>query len=114
MALDRAGLTGADIDLLILATTTPDQTIPATSSLVHHKLGLAGGGFDLNAACAGFTYALVTAEALLARRPPSAASSSVPRRSTRHTDMDDRSTAILFGDGAGGGACSSAGDPPTS
>lgn len=98
-ALSCAGLSGADVDLLILATTTPDKTIPATSSIVHHELGLGGGGFDLNAACAGFTYALVTADALLRvghKRCLIIGSETL----SKVTDQDDRSTAILFGDGA--------------
>src|SRR6185437_9570033 len=53
-ALAHAGIAGVDVDLLVLATTTPDRQIPATSSWVHHELGLSGGAFDLNAACAGF------------------------------------------------------------
>ena len=64
-ALERAGRRGEEIDLLVLATTTPDQTVPATSSSVHCKLGCRGAAFDLNAACAGFVYGLVTAVALL-------------------------------------------------
>jgi 3-oxoacyl-[acyl-carrier-protein] synthase-3 len=96
-ALAHAGLQGSDIDLLILATTTPDQTIPATSSLVHHKLGLGGGGFDLNAACAGFTYALVTAEALL-RVGHERCLLIGAETLSKTLDKDDRGTAILFGD----------------
>jgi 3-oxoacyl-[acyl-carrier-protein] synthase-3 len=98
-ALARASVTGADIDLLVLATTTPDQTVPATSSSVHAALGLTGGAFDLNAACAGFVYALVTADALLGvghHRALVIGSDSL----SQITDMDDRSTAVLFGDGA--------------
>jgi 3-oxoacyl-[acyl-carrier-protein] synthase-3 len=99
--LERAGISGADVDLLIVATTTPDQTIPAVSSSVHHALGLSGGGFDLNAACAGFGYALVTADALLRsghRRALVIGSETL----SRYADMEDRSTAVLFGDGAAG------------
>jgi 3-oxoacyl-[acyl-carrier-protein] synthase-3 len=95
-AMARAGVTGADIDILILATTTPDQAIPATSSIVHRELGLRGGAFDLNAACAGFAYALVTGDGLLRAGHRCAlviALSSV-------TDQRDRATAVLFGDGA--------------
>ncbi|MGH9060696.1 MAG: hypothetical protein ACRDZY_14470, partial [Acidimicrobiales bacterium] len=63
-ALETAGLRGEDIDLLILCTTTPDQLIPASSAAVSAALGIAGGAMDLNAACAGFTYGLVTAAGL--------------------------------------------------
>jgi 3-oxoacyl-[acyl-carrier-protein] synthase-3 len=98
-ALAHAGVAPEDVDLLILATTTPDRGIPATSSQLHHELGLAGGAFDLNAACAGFAYALVTANALLGagHRRILVIGSEVL---TRVTDLDDRATAILFGDGA--------------
>ena len=56
-AMSRAGVTGADIDLLVLCTTSPDQLVPATSSALAHALGIKGGGMDINAACAGFTMA---------------------------------------------------------
>jgi len=98
-ALKSAGVDGADVDLLVLATTTPDQAIPATSAAVHHALGCRGGAFDLNAACAGFVYALVTADALLGaghRRALVIGSETL----SRVTDQEDRSTAVLFGDGA--------------
>ncbi|HYA67588.1 MAG TPA: 3-oxoacyl-ACP synthase, partial [Acidimicrobiales bacterium] len=64
-ALERAGRTGADIDLLVLATTTPDAVVPGTSATVHDALGVAGGAFDLNAACSGFVYALVVAHGMV-------------------------------------------------
>ncbi|MBO0714914.1 MAG: ketoacyl-ACP synthase III [Acidimicrobiales bacterium] len=99
-ALDRAGLTGNDIDLLVLATTTPDQLVPATSADLQQQLGTRGGAFDLNAACAGFVYALVVANALLGTGTTRAlvvASDTL----SGITDQEDRSTAVLFGDGAG-------------
>ena len=99
-ALDRAGLTGNDIDLLVLATTTPDQLVPATSASVQQQLGTRVGAFDLNAACAGFVYALVVTNAMLGTGTPRAlvvASDTL----SRITDQDDRGTAVLFGDGAG-------------
>lgn len=99
MAIARAGLGGGDIDMLILATTTPDKAIPATSAVVHKALGLAGGAFDLNAACAGFPYALVVADGLICRGNRTALVIGSDALSTL-TDMEDRSTAILFGDGA--------------
>jgi 3-oxoacyl-[acyl-carrier-protein] synthase-3 len=99
-ALAHAGLTGADIDLVLLATSTPDLTMPATASLIHSRLGVRGGAFDLNAACSGFVYALVTAAGL--------AAVGVDRQlligaetMSRIVDWDDRATAILFADGAG-------------
>ena len=64
-ALERAGCAPESIDLLILATTTPDQHVPATSAVVQHQLGLRCGAFDLNAACSGFAYAMITAHALI-------------------------------------------------
>jgi 3-oxoacyl-[acyl-carrier-protein] synthase-3 len=64
-ALDKAGIAGSDIDLLVLSTTTPDQAVPATSATVHAQLGLTGAAFDLNAACAGFVYSVVTAVSML-------------------------------------------------
>lgn len=100
MALDRAGLSGSDIDLLVLATTTPDQLVPATSADLQRQLGTRGGAFDLNAACAGFVYSLVVTSAMLGTgitRAMVVASDTL----SRITDQDDRSTAVLFGDGAG-------------
>ncbi|HUY05762.1 MAG TPA: beta-ketoacyl-ACP synthase III [Acidimicrobiales bacterium] len=98
-SIERAGLTGDEIDLLIIATSTPDRAIPATSSLVHAKLGLSGGAFDLNAACAGFVYALVTADGLLRMGHRCALVIGADTLSSV-TDQEDRSTAVLFGDAA--------------
>ena len=84
----------------MLATTSPDQTVPATSSWVHHRLGCRGAAFDLNAACAGFVYGLVTAVALLDagyERALVVGSDTL----SQITDQSDRNTAVLFGDGAG-------------
>lgn len=99
-ALRSAGLTGPDIGLLILCTTTPDQLIPANSSAVAAHLGIAGGAMDLNAACAGFTYGLVSAAGFVA--------SGIDRvlligaeTLTRATNWRDRTNAFLFGDAAG-------------
>jgi 3-oxoacyl-[acyl-carrier-protein] synthase III len=100
VALAHAGLTGADIDVVLLATTTPDQALPATSAHVHELLGIRGGAFDLNAACSGFVYGLAVASGLVAtglQRVLLIGSETM----SRVTDWDDRSTAILFADGAG-------------
>jgi 3-oxoacyl-[acyl-carrier-protein] synthase-3 len=99
-ALDQAGLSPADIDLLLLATTTPDRTIPSTASEVQDVLGIAGGAVDLNAACSGFVYGLVAAHGHLAmglNRILLVGSETL----SRVTDWEDRNTAVLFGDGAG-------------
>jgi 3-oxoacyl-[acyl-carrier-protein] synthase III len=99
-ALARAGRTAAEVDNLVLATTTPDGIIPGTAPSVQHGIGMHGGAFDLNAACSGFVYGLVTAAGLI-----SIGSGPVlligSETLSRVTDMDDRKTAIIVGDGAG-------------
>jgi 3-oxoacyl-[acyl-carrier-protein] synthase-3 len=99
-ALDRAGLRPADISLLILCTTTPDQLIPANSASVAGALGVRSGAMDLNAACAGFTYGLVTAAGLVAAGAERLLLVGAETL-TRATNWEDRSNAFLFGDGAG-------------
>lgn len=99
-AIESAGLLASDIDLLILSTTTPDFTTPATSSAVQDLLGTGGGAFDVNAACAGFVYAMVVAAGMIRmgnNRVLVIGSDTL----SKITDQDDRSTAILFADGAG-------------
>ena len=99
-ALEMAGVKASEIDLLILATTTPDEQVPATSAIVQDQLGLTCGAMDLNAACSGFVYSLVTGFGFLKlgfKRILIIGSETL----SRITDWDDRSTAILFGDGAG-------------
>ena len=99
-ALEKAGVEPGSIDVLVLATTTPDQTVPATSATVQHELGLSCGAFDLNAACSGFTYALVVAHGMLAvgsRRALVIGTDTL----SRITDFTDRGTGILFADGSG-------------
>ncbi len=100
MALESAGLLASEIDLLVLSTTTPDLTTPATSSVVQDLLGTGGGAFDLNAACAGFVYAMVVAGGMIkmgSNRVLVIGSDTL----SKITDQNDRSTAVLFGDGAG-------------
>ena len=99
-ALECAAIDPASIDLMILATTTPDQTVPATSAQVHHALGLGGGAFDLNAACSGFVYGLVAANGFLATGAQRILLIGAETL-RRITDWSDRNTAVLFADGAG-------------
>ena len=99
-ALERAGVPPADIDALVLCTTTPDAIVPGTSATVQDGLGTAGGAFDLNAACSGFVYGLIVANGLAvtgAQRILLIGSETL----SRITDWDDRSMAVLVGDGAG-------------
>ena len=99
-AIASAGVDLADIDLLVLATTTPDQTVPATASSVQHELGVRCGAFDVNAACSGFVYALVAAHGFIAAGANKVLVIGAETLS-RITDWEDRGTAILFADGAG-------------
>jgi 3-oxoacyl-[acyl-carrier-protein] synthase-3 len=99
-ALERAGVTAADVDLVLLATCTPDQALPATSAHVQAELGVPGGAFDLNAASSGFVYGLVTARGLLATGADRILLIGSETLS-RIVDWDDRNTAVLFGDAAG-------------
>ncbi len=99
-ALDVAGIDSASIDLLLLATSSADQIMPATGPTVQSELGLSCGAFDLNAACSGFVYGLVNGFGMAAigyERVLVIGSDVL----TSWVDFDDRGTAILFGDGAG-------------
>jgi 3-oxoacyl-[acyl-carrier-protein] synthase-3 len=101
-AITRAGLQPRDIDLVILSTTTPDKTVPATSSTVHDQLGCSGAAFDLNAACAGYVYAMVVADSMLSARIGFTRALVIGSDTlSLITDMEDRATAVLFADGAG-------------
>ncbi len=101
-ALAEAKLTTADIDLLIVATCTPDAPLPSTSTIVQHKLGLgACACLDLAAACSGFLYSLEVASAMLSTGRYRRALVIGAEKLTTLTDYQDRSTCILFGDGAG-------------
>jgi 3-oxoacyl-[acyl-carrier-protein] synthase-3 len=99
-ALERSGLEPADIDVLVLATTTPDALVPGTAATVQAALGTAGGAFDVNAACSGFVYGLVTGAGLIAAGAGRVLLIGADTLS-RITDWDDRSMAVLVGDGAG-------------
>ena len=99
-ALGMSGLDPTAIDALVLATTTPDRTVPATSATVQAELGLRCGAFDINAACSGFTYALVAAHGLIAMGAERVLVIGTDTLA-RVTDWEDRNTAVLFGDGSG-------------
>ena len=99
-AIDKAGIDPLSIDALVLSTTTPDRTVPATSATVQHGLGLRCGAFDVNAACSGFVYALVTGHGLVAMGMKRILVIGTDTLS-RITDWTDRNTAILFADGSG-------------
>ena len=100
LALGMSGLDPASIDAVILATTTPDRTVPATSATVANELGLRCGAFDLNAACSGFTYAMVVAHGLIATGAERLLVIGTDTLA-RITDWEDRNTAVLFADGSG-------------
>jgi 3-oxoacyl-[acyl-carrier-protein] synthase-3 len=99
-AIAMAGVDPATIDGLVLSTTTPDRTVPATSATVQNELGLRCGAFDVNAACSGFVYAYVVAQGLLAIGAKRLLVIGTDTLS-RITDWSDRGTAILFADGSG-------------
>lgn len=101
-ALSHASLSGADIDVIVVATTTPDDTFPSTATKVQHRLGATNAfAFDVQAVCAGFVYALTVAESLLIAKKAKRALVIGAESFTKLLDWQDRSTCVLFGDGAG-------------
>ncbi|MCD2171634.1 beta-ketoacyl-ACP synthase III [Rhizobium sp. C4] len=101
-ALDRAGMTADDIDLIILATSTPNNTFPATAVEIQHRLGMThGAAFDMQAVCTGFVYAMATADAYLRVGLAKRAIVIGAETFSRLLDWEDRTTCVLFGDGAG-------------
>ena len=101
-ALDASGMNATDIDLIVLATSTPDLTFPSTATAIQGRLGMAHGyAFDIQAVCAGFVYALANAHALLTTGMARRALVIGAETFSRILDMSDRSTCVLFGDGAG-------------
>jgi 3-oxoacyl-[acyl-carrier-protein] synthase-3 len=101
-ALAHAGRTPADVDLIIVGTTTPDLTFPATATMVQRKLGCPIGiAFDVQAVCSGFVYALATADNFVVRGQAKCALVIGAETMTRLMDWTDRGTCVLFGDGAG-------------
>ncbi|MDE2487221.1 MAG: ketoacyl-ACP synthase III [Alphaproteobacteria bacterium] len=101
-ALEAAGRTALDVDLIVVATTTPDLTFPATATIVQRKLGCpVGVAFDVQAVCSGFVYALSVADGFVARGRAKCALVIGAETMTRLMDWTDRGTCVLFGDGAG-------------
>jgi len=101
-ALKSAGMAGGDLDLIVLATATPDHTFPATATKVQAQLGMTrGAAFDVQAVCTGFIYALATADALLRMGQARTALVIGAETFSRILDWQDRGTCVLFGDGAG-------------
>ncbi len=102
IALKNAGLAPSDIDLIVVATATPDFTFPATATVVQNKLGITeGAAFDIQAVCSGFVYAIATADNFLARGQFRRALVIGAETFSRILDWSDRGTCVLFGDGAG-------------
>jgi 3-oxoacyl-[acyl-carrier-protein] synthase-3 len=102
-ALAAAGRTAAQVDLIIVATSTPDMVFPSTAAILQAKLGITNGSaaFDLQAVCSGFVYALTVADALIRTGSAKTALVIGSEVFSRILDFDDRTTCVLFGDGAG-------------
>ena len=101
-ALDHAGVKASDLDLIVLATATPDETFPATATRVQAELGMTrGAAFDVQAVCAGFVYGVSVADSLIKNGVASTALVIGAETFSRILDWNDRGTCVLFGDGAG-------------
>ena len=101
-AIDAAGLQASDIDLIIVATSTPDMVFPSTACILQNKLGANGcAAFDVQAVCSGFVYALAVADSMIQSGAASRALVVGAEVFSRILDFNDRTTCVLFGDGAG-------------
>jgi 3-oxoacyl-[acyl-carrier-protein] synthase-3 len=101
-ALEAAGVAASQIDLIIVATSTPDMVFPSTATIVQRKLGVAGcAAFDVQAVCSGFVYALAVADSMIRTGAASKALVIGAEIFSRLLDFNDRTTCVLFGDGAG-------------
>ncbi|WP_419904188.1 beta-ketoacyl-ACP synthase III [Kiloniella sp.] len=101
-ALEHAGIDATEIDLIVCATATPDETFPATATVVQRNLGVTkGAAFDLQAVCSGFVYGLSVVDSLLKTGQARTALLIGAETFSRILDWEDRSTCVLFGDGAG-------------
>ena len=101
-ALENAGMEASDIDLIVVGTTTPDMTFPATAAILQKKLGITGGSaFDVQAVCSGFVFGIATADSYLKTGMAKRALVVGAETFSRILDWTDRATCVLFGDGAG-------------
>lgn len=102
-AIEAAGISASDIDLIVLATTSPDMAFPSTACILQHKLGIANGSpaFDIQAVCGGFIFALNTADMYVRNGQAKTALVVGTEVLSRMLDWNDRTTCVLFGDGAG-------------
>lgn len=114
-ALERAGMSGSDLDLIVLATATPDETFPSTAIKVQARLGMKrGAAFDVQAVCSGFIFALAVADNALRLGQARTALVIGAETFSRILDWTDRSTCVLFGDGAGAVVLNAAPGGPSS
>jgi 3-oxoacyl-[acyl-carrier-protein] synthase-3 len=114
-ALDAAGRTAADVDLIIVATSTPDMVFPSSACLLQAKLGVKrGAAFDVQAVCSGFVYALATADLYVKSGAHRCALVVGAEVFSRILDWKDRGTCVLFGDGAGAIVLEAATSPASS
>ncbi len=114
-ALDQAGVSADDIDLIVLATSTPDNTFPAAAVAVQEKLGMtSGAAFDVQAVCSGFVYALTMTDAMIRAGHARKALVIGAETFSRLLDWTDRTTCVLFGDGAGAVVLAAEEQPGTS
>ena len=102
-AIEAAGIEASDIDLIIVATSTPDMVFPSTAAILQHKLGISNGcpAFDVQAVCSGFVYALTVADSMLQTGAAKRVLVVGSEVFSRILDFNDRTTCVLFGDGAG-------------
>jgi 3-oxoacyl-[acyl-carrier-protein] synthase-3 len=111
LAMERAGVTGEDIDLIVVATITPDMMFPSTACLVQQKIGARrAAAFDIEAACSGFIYALEIAQQFIASHTYNTVLVIGAEKLSSIIDWKDRNTCVLFGDGAGAAILQSRGD----
>src|SRR5262245_37033607 len=111
-ALEAAGRKASEIDLIIVATSTPDMVFPSTATILQNKLGIAGcPAFDLQAVCSGFVYALTVADSMIKTGAANKALVVGSEVFSRLLDFNDRTTCVLFGDGAGAVVLSASDEP---